>query len=190
VFGRIAVDRDVDLSEDELRGIVRGAIAEANDKVLQEIARHGEMGATLVLALVYGRSAYVANIGDSRAYYVSPSSEVDQITRDQSLIQQQVSLGLMRADAVFTAAGNNVILHAVGEERVEEVFDWYVQPLEPNSFVLLCTDGYWKTMRHDVWSASTPRAESSLHSFAARLVQTAIDQNSDDNTTVIVIGVE
>ncbi len=190
VFGRITVDRESALSDADLRGTVREAIAEANRRVLEEIARHGEMGATLVVAIIYGRTAYLANIGDSRAYYVSPSGEVEQITRDQSLVQQQVSLGLMRADAVFTAAGNNVILHAVGEERVEEVFDWYVQVLEPNCCVLLCTDGYWKTMRQDIWSISSPPVESSLHGLAERLVQTAIDQNSDDNTSVILIGVE
>ena len=120
---------------------------------------------------------------------MSPSGDVSQITRDQSLVQQQVSLGLMSADAVFTAAGNNVILHAVGEERVEEMFDWYVQDIEPDSHVLLCTDGYWKTMRQKIWDSSLGSPESSLHDLAARLVQTAIDQNSDDNTTVMLVGI-
>ncbi len=189
IFERVAVERATELTEAELRVVVREAIAEANGKVLDEISRHGEMGSTLVVALVYGRVAYVANIGDSRAYYVSPSSDVSQVTRDQSLVQQQVLLGLMPADAMFTAAGNNVILHAVGEERVEELFDWYVQDLEPDSYMILCTDGYWKTMRHDVWTASSLGRETSLHNLAGRLAQTAVDQSSDDNTTVVVIGV-
>jgi protein phosphatase len=189
IFGQIAVDRAVELGEDELRAYVREAVEQANGKVLEEIAQQGEMGSTLVVAIVYGRVVYVANIGDSRAYYVSPSGDVNQITRDQSLVQQQVSLGLLPADAPFTAIGNNVILHAVGEERVEEVFDWYVQDLEPGSYVLLCTDGYWKTMRHDVWDPAAAGQETSIHNLASRLAQTAIDRNSDDNTTVVLIEV-
>jgi serine/threonine protein phosphatase PrpC len=178
------------LDEKGLQAIVHSAIADANGKVLEEIGRHGEMGATLVVALISGQTAYLANIGDSRAYYVAPSGSVTQITRDQSLVEKQIALGLLSQDAAFTAKGNNVILHAVGEEQVEDMFDWYAQPLEPGSFVLLCTDGYWKTMRHAVWDPLIAAGQSSLRDLAEAMVRSAIDRDSDDNTTVALIGID
>ena len=58
-----------------------------------------------------------------------------------------MAAGLLSPDAVYTAMGNNVILHAIGEQAVEEASDWYTQPLEPGGRLLLCSDGYWKTMQ-------------------------------------------
>ena len=46
------------MQEAELQAVVRGAIAQANGKVLDQIDQHGEMGATLVAAVIYGQTAY------------------------------------------------------------------------------------------------------------------------------------
>jgi protein phosphatase len=148
------------------------------------------MGATLVVGLVYGQTAYVANIGDSRAYYISPADAVTQITRDQSLIEQQVLLGLLSPDAAFTAQGNNVILHAVGEEGVEDLFDWYTVPIEPGSFLMLCSDGYWKTMQHAVWDPSAAAGQTTMHGLARVLVENALGRNSDDNTSLVLVSID
>jgi len=190
VFHLLHTDAESEKQEVEIQTVIRSAVAEANSKVLEEIQVHGEMGATLVVAVVYRQCAYIANIGDSRAYYIAPSGAVTQITRDQSLIEQQVAAGLLTADAAYTAFGNNVILHAIGEERVEEAFDWYLQPLEPGGRLLLCTDGYWKTMRRDVWDAEMATAEPTLRDLARSLVENALARGSDDNTTAVLVGID
>src|SRR6185312_12253375 len=186
VFHLLHNESETEKEEVEIQTVIRSAVAEANSKVLQEIQMHGEMGATLVATVIYGQSAYIANIGDSRAYYVAPSGAVTQITRDQSLIEQQVAAGLLSAEAAFTAFGNNVILHAIGEEGVEEAFDWYVQPLEPGGRLLLCTDGYWKTMRREVWDDETALGAPALRNLARSMVESALAKGSDDNATVLV----
>jgi len=190
VFHLLHTEAETDKEEVEIQTVIRSAVAEANSKVLEEIQTHGEMGATLVVAVVYRQCAYIANIGDSRAYYIAPSGAVTQITRDQSLIEQQVAAGLLSADAAYTAFGNNVILHAIGEERVEEAFDWYLQPLEPGGRLLVCTDGYWKTMRRDVWDAEMAAAEPTLRDLARSMVENALAQGSDDNTTAVLVGID
>jgi protein phosphatase len=190
VFGILHEEHETEIQEGDLQAVVKGAIAEANGKVLDEIRQHGEMGATLVTAVIHGQTAYVANIGDSRAYYIAPSGAVAQITRDQSLIEQQVAAGLLSPDAVYTALGNNVILHAIGEDNVEEAFDWYVQPLEPGSRLLLCSDGYWKTMQHDIWDGESAAKQPSLRSLARAMVENALARESDDNTTVVLVGID
>lgn len=190
VFHLLHTESETEKEEVEIQTVIRSAVAEANSKVLKEIEVHGEMGATLVVTVVYGQSAFIANIGDSRAYYIAPSGTVTQITRDQSLIEQQVAAGLLTADAAFTAFGNNVILHAIGEEGVEEAFDWYVQPLEPGGRLLLCTDGYWKTMRRDVWDDEMALGAPTLRNLARSMVESALAKGSDDNTTVLVVGID
>jgi serine/threonine protein phosphatase PrpC len=190
VFHLLHTESETEKEEVEIQTVIRSAVAEANSKVLKEIEVHGEMGATLVVTVVYGQSAFIANIGDSRAYYIAPSGAVTQITRDQSLIEQQVAAGLLTADAAFTAFGNNVILHAIGEEAVEEAFDWYVQPLEPGGRLLLCTDGYWKTVRRDIWDGETAQGAPTLRDLARSMVENALAKGSDDNTTVLIVGID
>lgn len=190
IFSILQAEPDTQVRGTDLQAIVRGAIAQANGRVLDQIDQHGEMGATLVAAVVYGQTVFVANIGDSRAYYISPAGAVAQITRDQSLIEQQVAAGLVSPEAVYTAIGNNVILHAIGEPAVEEASDWYEHPLEPGGRLMLCSDGYWKTMASEVWIPDIATQQPTLRLLARALVEQALALNSDDNTTVLLIGID
>jgi serine/threonine protein phosphatase PrpC len=189
LFQHLYAEQETPLEENDVRALVKSAIQIANEQVLDLIEHSGEMGATLVLATIFGKMAYIANIGDSRAYYVSPGGTVSRITRDQSLVEQQVAAGLLSDDAVYTAFGNNVILHAIGEPEVEQYFDWYLQPLEPGSHLILCTDGYWKTMGRAIWTPPSGAESSTLRTCARHLVAQALDR-TDDNTTVVLIAVE
>jgi len=190
IFSILQAEPDTQVQGTDLQAIVRGAIAQANGRVLDQIDQHGEMGATLVAAVVYGQTVFVANIGDSRAYYISPAGAVTQITRDQSLIEQQVAAGLISPEAVYTAIGNNVILHAIGEPAVEEASDWYEHPLEPGGRLMLCSDGYWKTMASEVWVPDIATQQPTLRLLARAMVEQALALNSDDNTTVLLIGID
>ena len=173
----------------EAEAIVREAIAAANEPVLAEIASKGEMGSTLVAVMIMGDQAYVANIGDSRAYYVDPHGTAAPVTRDQSLVAQEIIQGHLNATDIYTALGNNIILHAIGEQGVEDAADFYVQPLEPGSILLICSDGYWKTMHGAVVPDDARAANGTLSDMARRMVDDALAQGSDDNTTVMLIGI-
>ncbi len=186
------------LAADDLERIVRAGIAAANKMVVNEIVRSGDMGSTLIAAVVYGDTAYIANVGDSRAYYIDPQGGATVVTHDQSLVGQAVQEGRLAEKDMYDAPGANIILHAIGEREVQNVADWYVQPLEPGGRIVLCSDGYWKTMRGVVKPAPSGtegaavnvlfRAET-LSAVAARMVEDALMQGSDDNTTVVLIAV-
>ena len=178
-----------DLDADRAESVVRAAIAAANTMVLDEIARSGEMGATLVTAVIHESKAYIANIGDSRAYYIDPRGRSTPITRDQSLVAQQVLHGYIAESDIYSAPGNNIILHAVGEPDVEQAADWYSQDLEPGSYILICSDGYWKTLRGEVMPENLLHEQDHLTGVARSMVDAALSQGSDDNTTVILIAI-
>lgn len=177
------------LESGDAESIVRAGIAAANKVVLEEVARTGEMGATLVVAVIHGDMCYVANVGDSRAYYVDPRGTVEQITRDQSLVAQEIAQGHLDESDIYTAIGNNIILHAIGEEDVQQVADWYTQPLEPGSYLILCSDGYWKTMRGVVLPEGLFRDNATLSDAARTMVDDALAHDSDDNTTIVLAGI-
>ena len=181
-------DAEGTLSEQAIEVVMREGIAAANRMTLDEIARTGDMGSTLVAVVVYGDIAYVANIGDSRAYYIDPRGEATAVTRDQSLVAREMARGGLPDADIYTAPGNNIILHAVGEPDVENAADWYTQPLEPGSLLMLCSDGYWKTMRDAVAPGDALRSNDTLVGAARQMVDTALAHGSDDNTTVLLVA--
>jgi protein phosphatase len=189
IFGALETQADTadPLDSPTAEAIVRKAIGAANTMVLDAIAHAGEMGSTLVVVLIHGDVAYVANIGDSRAYYVDPRGRATAITRDQSLVAQEVQQGHLAESDIYTAVGNNIILHAIGEEGVQDAADWYTQPLEPASYLLVCSDGYWKTLRGAV--VPDGGLSGNLSEQARRMVDTALTQGSDDNTTVVLVAI-
>lgn len=189
IAAALAANQDGTLDAGALDAIMRAGIAEANHMVLDEIARTGEMGATLVIAVIHGDTCYVANVGDSRAYYVDPRGMATQITHDQSLVAQEVAHGRLDEGDIYTAVGNNIILHAIGEAEVEQVADIYTQSLEPGSYIILCSDGYWKTMRGLALPEGLFRDNATLGDAARALVDDALAHDSDDNTTVVLAGI-
>ena len=94
------------------------AVQRANKQVksaAQTRERRG-MGATLTAVMVRGREAYIAEVGDSRAYLLR-SGRLRQITRDQSLVQFLIDQGMLSAEEARHAPEKNVILQAVGPGR-------------------------------------------------------------------------
>jgi serine/threonine protein phosphatase PrpC len=107
-------------------------------------------------------------------------------------VAQEVQQGHLAESDIYTAMGNNIILHAIGEEGVQDAADWYTQPLEPDSYLLVCSDGYWKTLRGAVvpeGGQGTREAGRNLSEQARRMVDTALTQGSDDNTTVVLVAI-
>src|SRR3954469_5471890 len=94
---------------------LEAAVRRANADVIEAArakGRHG-MGATLTAVLIDGDTAYVAEVGDSRAY-VLRSGQLKQITHDQSLVQMLVDQGLMDKEEAERSSRKNILLQAMG----------------------------------------------------------------------------
>src|SRR5262245_15124247 len=91
------------------------AVQRANKSVFQaaRAVNMQGMGATLTAVFVRGTEAYIAEVGDSRAYLLR-NGRLRQITRDQSLVQLMVDQGVLDAAEARKAPGKNVILQAMG----------------------------------------------------------------------------
>lgn len=145
------------------------------------------MGTTLVAVLADKKSFAVANVGDSRLYLFR-AGKLSQVTRDHSLVQEQVSKGLMTAEQAEQSDLKNVLTRALGVGPEVDV-DVDEHPLLPGDLLLLCTDGLCKMMEDGVIESELQKMTTPAD-MCVRLVKLANDRGGKDNVTVIVAQAE
>ncbi|MBO9308752.1 MAG: Stp1/IreP family PP2C-type Ser/Thr phosphatase [Chloroflexi bacterium] len=163
--------------------ILTAALEKANEAVARETP---EGGTTVTAAVVHGKIAYLAHVGDSRAYYITQDSIV-QLTKDHSLVQRLIDLEHLTPDEAAVHPHRNVLYRAIGQTKSLEV-DSFMKPLEDGSRLLLCSDGLWnmvdeERIRQIVSSAVTPQAACD------QLVELANEKGGSDNITVILVQI-
>ncbi len=170
--------------ERRLLEAVRGANAEVV-RAARVGSRRG-MGATLTAVVVHDGMALLAQVGDSRAYALR-SGILQQVTRDQSLVQALVDSGTLTPEQARTSSRKNVILQALGRSKEVLVALGRLQ-LRQGDRLLLCCDGLSNTFEH----GELARLLSDGDPAAAcdRLIEQAISRGADDNVTAVVAHVE
>jgi len=125
-------------NEQPLNEILVQAVQLANQTVLQQVPG---AGTTLTCALLIGRKAYIAHVGDSRAYILHDGAS-EQITQDHSLVDRLVELGQLTRAEAEEHPQKNVLYRAIGQSGVLEV-DTVIRSIPDGAYLLLCTDGLW-----------------------------------------------
>jgi len=167
-------------AEQRLEAAVRRANADVIEAA-QIKGRHG-MGATLTAVLVDHTTAYVAEVGDSRAYLLR-AGQLKQLTRDQSLVQMLVDQGLMKPEEAENSPRKNILLQAMGS--VDEVHAAIGQvELRQGDKILICSDGISNAVAHG--ELLQILAKNEPWPACAALVQLANDRGGEDNLTAIV----
>src|SRR5437762_6440410 len=164
---------------------IKRANALIHQRAAENMLRSG-MGTTCVAAVLRGNMAYIANVGDSRAYIVR-DGKVKQVSQDHSWVAEQVRAGLLTEDQARTHAQRNVITRCLGTQADVEI-DVFPEPIEENDALVLCTDGLSGLVTDDeirrIVNQSGPQ-ESVYH-----LVERANENGGPDNITAIVISVQ
>lgn len=140
-------------------------------------------GTTLTCALVVNERAFLAHVGDSRAYMYH-AGELRQITKDHSYVDKLVELGQLTAEEAAAHPQKNVLYRAVGQEGTLEV-DTYLETLPSGGRLLLCCDGLWSMISdqeivHILGSAESPQTACD------QLVAAANAAGGRDNITAVV----
>jgi serine/threonine protein phosphatase Stp1 len=137
-----------ELSAAELLEAVRTRIGETHQWLREEAERRGGtsiIASTVVALLVRDEHFACLWAGDSRAYMMR-DGEMQQITRDHSLVQELVDAGTISADEAEHHPHANVITRAVGADIEELVLDKVSGRLQSGDRFLLCSDGLCKTV--------------------------------------------
>jgi protein phosphatase len=125
-------------------------------------------------------------VGDSRAYRLRGDHFV-QITRDHSLLQEQIDAGLITPEQAVFSANKNLVTRAVGVEDTV-LLETHLHDTQPGDLYLMCSDGL-SDMLDDVSIAQTLQMHDSLASAGQALVDAANDAGGKDNISLILVRV-
>jgi protein phosphatase len=183
---------ETDVSSGQLiaHQLLQDQIAKANTSIYQAAQsqpQYAGMGTTLVVALFYDNRMTVAHIGDSRLYRMR-GDELRQITKDHSLLQEQIDSGVLTPQQARQSQNKNLVTRALGiDPTVEpEIHDHETQP---GDMYLLCSDGLCDMVSDEDIGLALQTLSSNLKLCAQHLVQTANDNGGRDNISVILVRV-
>ena len=144
------------------------------------------MGTTLVFGVFKEGRLLVGHIGDSRCYRLR-SNSLEQITKDHSLLQEQIDAGLITQEQAAVSPIKNLVTRALGVEQAVmlEVNEFSV---EPGDLYLMCSDGLSDMVTDEVIARIAGEA-SGLDQIAGHLVTAANDNGGKDNISVLMIAV-
>lgn len=174
---------------------VLGRMRDLLDRVHADVARVAAndrslagMGTTLTAAYLTGSNLFLAHVGDSRAYLFRGGA-LEQLTRDQTLVQQLVDQGSIEPEAAARHPLRHVLSHAIGSDGVERLpADLQHLPLEDGDRLLLCSDGLSDPLT-DGQIAQILTAAKSPREACADLIAGALDGGGPDNVTCVVADV-
>lgn len=153
----------------------------------QSQAQYAGMGTTLVTALWYDNRMTVAHIGDSRLYRLR-GEVLEQVTRDHSLLQEQIDSGLITKEQARYSQNKNLVTRAVGIDPEVEA-EVHTYPVEAGDVYLLCSDGLSDMVTDEDVQLTLASLKANLQLAADQLVQQANDNGGRDNVSVILVHV-
>lgn len=148
-------------------------------------AHYSGMGTTLVVGAFIGSRLILGHIGDSRCYRWRHNTLVP-ITRDHSLLQEQLDAGLITPEQAAVSPNRNLVTRALGvEASVElEVNEFRV---EPGDVYLMCSDGLTDMVSDTAIAAEFSRSED-LETLALNLITIANAAGGRDNISVLLVN--
>ena len=146
------------------------------------------MGTTFVAASLVENHVYIANVGDSRLYLIG--RDIRQITRDHSLVEDMVRMGVLKREEARTHYKKNVITKAIGvaddKTSTPDIFEIEV---ENGDKLLLCSDGL-TNMVEDYDIKKIVKDNDSIEDAVRELIKQANENGGKDNISAILIEPE
>ncbi|MBU3740349.1 MAG: Stp1/IreP family PP2C-type Ser/Thr phosphatase [Rhodoferax sp.] len=169
---------------------VESSVALANRRLHQAGQSHpalSGMGTTLVLGLFRDEGLVLGHIGDSRCYRWR-AGELLQLTRDHSVLQQEIDKGAITPEQAWWSPHRNLVTRALG---VEPVARMEIQQLDlrARDLYLFCSDGLTDMVR-DTTIAGVLRQDLGLTQQAQVLIELANAGGGRDNISVVLVRLE
>jgi serine/threonine protein phosphatase PrpC len=144
------------------------------------------MGTTLVVGVFQGATLMLGHIGDSRCYRLR-GDDLVQLTRDHSLLQEQMDAGLLTPEEAAISPNRNLVTRALGVEN-EVMLELNEHQVQSGDLYLMCSDGL-SDMMDDETIAAILQNGSVLEKTAADLISKANEHGGRDNITVLLTQV-
>jgi protein phosphatase len=170
--------------------LIREHILRSNSAIFTTSQNNPEcagMGTTLVMGLFYDNFVTVAHIGDSRMYRLR-GDRMEQITRDHSLLQEQLDSGLITPEEAKMSQNKNLVTRALGIDPTVEP-EIHVHEAQADDVYLLCSDGLSDMVEDEEIRLTLITLKSNPSLTVQQLVQAANDNGGRDNISAMLIRV-
>ena len=185
---RERVDQESGFYEQTL--LLQKTVSKANSLIV-DTAKQGEqyqgMGTTIIVGLFFENKLAIAHVGDSRVYRFR-NNELQQITRDHSLVQELIDRGLYTPEEAYAKTPRNLVTRAMGIDARVEV-DLKEESVLPNDIYLLCSDGLNDMVADEEIHLTLSKYSANLVQAADNLVRSANRHGGKDNISVILVRV-
>jgi protein phosphatase len=186
-LGRWLREASIQASDAEVRRAMDICVDNANRAIFNAAnsnPQYAGMGTTLVVAVFRGERLLLGHVGDSRCYRLR-AGRLQQITRDHSLLQEQIDAGLITPEQAAFSANKNLVTRAVGVEDTV-LLETHQHDVLPGDIFLMCSDGL-SDMLDDTGIAQLMLANESMETSAHALIDAANDAGGKDNISVILV---
>ena len=186
-LGRWLREASQQASDAEVRRAMDICVDNANRAIFNAAnanPQYAGMGTTLVVAVFRDDRVLLGHVGDSRCYRLR-EGRLQQITRDHSLLQEQIDAGLITPEQAAFSANKNLVTRAVGVED-SVLLETHQHDVQPGDLFLMCSDGL-SDMLDDGAIAQVLQAHDSLETSSRALIDAANDAGGKDNISVILV---
>lgn len=183
-------EREVDGRRSWARSALAREIASTNEVIYEAAVNQPEysgMGTTVVAAVFHDNAVTVAHVGDSRMYRLR-GRNLEQLTHDHSLVQEQVDAGTLSKEQARAAKGKNLLTRALGADPVVKADIRQYDAMAGDVF-LLCSDGLTDALDEGRIEATLLELGTDPQRCAVELVELANQAGGPDNVTVALVRV-
>ena len=184
-------DRDEQSGEELGVMLLRDNLQKANASIFhaaESQPQYSGMGTTIVSGIFYDNRVVVGHIGDSRMYRLR-GEVLEAITRDHSLLQEQIDGGIISVADARLSKNKNLVTRAVGIDA-KVVSEIHVHDVLAGDVYLLCSDGLNDMMEDEDIQSTLYALQNNLPLAADQLIQMANDNGGRDNISVILVKVK
>lgn len=170
--------------------VFRRIFSEANQQIWDKAHENEDckgMGTTLTSVWLVDGLAYVAHVGDSRAYR-KHGGVFRQITRDHTLVEELIKNGTIDREASLCHPQKNVLMKAVGADDSVSP-DLHEIEAQAGDLFFLCSDGLTHYLK-DEEIAEILAEQRTLEERLSKLIELALERGGADNITAVAIELE
>ena len=185
-FQRFSAGYRENIDDEELRRLLVSSISAANSVIFEraKMYRNFGMGTTCVAAFVTDKAAFIANVGDSRAYLITDSG-LQQVTTDHNVATMLYSQGRITEEERDCHPQKNMLIRAVGVEKTV-LTDTFILDYQNKISLLLCSDGLSGYCSDDeIYNVITNTA---FDDVVQALIDLSLSKGGRDNVSVAVIS--
>ena len=187
IFGFLGKKLSGNLLPGQIMLLLAEALDGANKTIFSQSINQEQlrgMGTTIDVCVIIKNTAYIAHIGDSRVYKITPEGTISKLTKDHSLVEYMIDSGTITREEAEHHPQKNIITRALGIAPDVDS-DVFSTTLSEEETLLMCSDGL-SNMLSEEEIVTSVCSEKSLSDVARELVELANKAGGTDNITVVL----